>query len=334
MSGRGALGRHPRDGGQILETDSRCSNTDRASGGGVMSVPINKYLAQIRYVFPFRLSLPDKAFWLDFRGSATFVRVSSGRALRTLVLRPAAQREETKERYWLKATAAPDDITNREMCINPTSDLFVEEVRDTVGFCRMDVMFERPGQPPGANAPELSEIRESAMERAQLFIRTYRVVADEVDVSTPREADSPLVEVGVSTRYLINGKGIEGQFSLVQREFCLTAPELTGLLKPVLAHDKVLSFSQQLDQRCSTSCSSRQSSCPIFTEIIDSASSLHRPASRHMSSGYSCRKQVFVDCPLYGPGGVKKQVQMRQSPTETCGAISSVTTRRCLPVVA
>jgi hypothetical protein len=210
-----------------------------------MSVP--KYLAQIRYVFPFRLSLPDTAFWLDFRGSATFVRVSSGRALRTLVLRPAAEREETKERYWLKATADPDDITNREVCINPTSDLFVEEVRETVGFCRMDVMFERPGQPPGANAPELSEIRESAMERAQLFIRTYRVVADEVDVSTPREDDSPVVEVGVSTRYLINGKRIEGQFSLVQREFRWTAPELTGLLKPVLAHEKVLSFSQQLE---------------------------------------------------------------------------------------
>lgn len=43
-----------------------------------------RYLAQVRYVFPFRLGVPELAFWMKTEGNGAFVRVWSGKADRQL----------------------------------------------------------------------------------------------------------------------------------------------------------------------------------------------------------------------------------------------------------
>src|SRR2546428_638665 len=127
------------------------------------------------------------------------VRVWSDKADRRLVLRdpqdrtPGQRREVVQSRR--KSKEKSDELILRTVHINSDDDLIIEEVIDTVGFTRMDVILECPGEPPSSDSPILEEIRTKAIGAAQQFLRGNRLASGQVDVKVPGEAASPIVEV-------------------------------------------------------------------------------------------------------------------------------------------
>src|SRR5882762_9209503 len=104
------------------------------------------YLAQVRYVFPFRLSLSSTMFRVKTEDFTARVRVWSDKADRRLVFRDPKDRIPEQYREVLQARRVSkeksDELILRTVHINAEDDLIIEEVIDTVGFTRMDVIFE------------------------------------------------------------------------------------------------------------------------------------------------------------------------------------------------
>jgi hypothetical protein len=205
------------------------------------------YLAQVRYVFPFGLSLPDTAFWVKAEDSMASVRAWSGAAERRLVLRPPQARQSEHQRQTLRSKNEQDGSIIRTVFINMDDDLFVEEVVDTVGFTRMDVTFECSGDVPSSGSPILGEIREKATTIVKKFLRAYRNVSDQVDVKVLSEMDSPLIEVSVSTNYTFTKKEIDAKFMKVQHSFQWLPPVKRSVSKGPLSDEQLKGLILLLD---------------------------------------------------------------------------------------
>jgi hypothetical protein len=177
------------------------------------------YLVQVRYVFPFGLSLPETFFRVKDEDSMASVRVWSGVADRCLVLRASQARQPEHRREKLRSKNEQDGVINRTVLINMDDDLFLEEVIDTVGFTRMDVTFECSGDVPPSGSPIFAEIREKAIGIVKQFMRAYRTVSEQVDVKVPSEMDSPLIEISVPTNYTFTRKEVDATFTKVQHSF-------------------------------------------------------------------------------------------------------------------
>ena len=208
------------------------------------------YLAQVRYLFAFRLGMPDLAFWVktktDEKGA--FIRVWSGKADRQLVLREQKDRKPEHRREWLRSVIQPQGIISRLVCINNDDDLFLEEVVDTVGFTRMDVTFECQGGIPKNDSHEQDKIRQNAISLAQRFVRTYRLIANQVEVRIPNEADSPIIEVRAGTDYSFNTEEIDAKLAMISRRFQWPLPKLSGAVKEALSNDKIALLGNLLRQ--------------------------------------------------------------------------------------
>lgn len=210
------------------------------------------YLAQVRYVFPFRLSLSSTMFRVKTEDFTARVRVWSDKADRHLVLRdpkyrtPGQRREVFQARRVSKENS--DELILRTVHINSEDDLIIEEVIDTVGFTRMDVILECPGELPSSDSPNFEEIRTKAIEVAQRFLRGYRVASGEVDVKVPGEAASPLVETLIATDYTLTKDQVVAIFKVVKRDLHWLPASLTGATKTLLSKSKVHEFAVQLDE--------------------------------------------------------------------------------------
>ena len=205
------------------------------------------YLAQVRYVFPFRISLSAEFFRVKHEDSMTSVRVWSDVAARHLVLRDPQDRKPEHRRAKVRSAYSNDGVINRTAHINLDDDLFLEEVIDTVGFTRMDVTFECSGDVPPSSSPIFEEIREKAISIAQRFLRAYRTVSEQVDVKVPSKKESPIVEVGVSTNYIFGRTDIEATFAIVERTFQWLPPSFTGASKEPLSPEKLNGLITLLD---------------------------------------------------------------------------------------
>jgi hypothetical protein len=137
------------------------------------------YLAQVRYVFPFRLSLPETLFRVKTEDSMASVRVWSDVADGCLVLRDTQARNPEQGRKILQSKNSQDAVINRTVLFTVDDDVFLEEVIDKVGFTRMDVAFECPGEVPPSDSTIFVEVRGKAIEIAQKFLRGYRTVSEE-----------------------------------------------------------------------------------------------------------------------------------------------------------
>ena len=197
------------------------------------------YLTQVRYIFPFGLSLPETLFRVKDEDSMASVRVWSGAADRSLVLRPPQDRQPEHRREKLHSKNDQDGVINRTVLINMDDDLFLEEVIDTVGFTRMDVTFECSGEVPPAGSPILVGIREKAIGIAKHFLRAYRTVSEQVDVKVPSEMDSPLIEISVSTNYTFTRKEVDATFTKVQHSFQWLPPFQRSVSKGLLSREKL-----------------------------------------------------------------------------------------------
>lgn len=199
------------------------------------------YLAQVRYLFQFRLGMPDSAFWVkttsDEKGA--FIRVWSGKADRQLVLREQKDRKPEHRREWLRSVIKPQGVISRLVCINNDDDLFLEEVVDSVGFTRMDVTFECQGGIPRNDSHEQDKILKYAMSLAQRFVRTYRLIANQVDVRIPNEADSPIIEVRAGDDYSFSTDEIDAKLAIISRRFQWPLPKLSGAVKESLSEEKI-----------------------------------------------------------------------------------------------
>ncbi|CBK43063.1 protein of unknown function [Nitrospira defluvii] len=207
-----------------------------------------KYLAQVRYVFPFRLGVPEAAFWMRTDGNGAFVRVWSAKADRQLILRDQKDRKPEHRREWLRSIIKPQDVVSRMVCINNDDDLFLEEVVDSVGFTRLDVTFEYLGETFPPEQPDQSKIREQAISIAQRFVRMYRLVANQVDVRVPNESDSPIVELRAGTEYSFSLNEIDAKLATVNRLFQWDLPSTSGAVKGILTEAKLTEFGNYLRQ--------------------------------------------------------------------------------------
>ena len=166
------------------------------------------------------------------------VRVWSDKADRRVILRDPAARTSKQHRHNLQ-TRLQDGLVIRTVHLNYEDDLFLEEVIDTVGFTRMDVIFECPGDIPSTDSAILTEIRSKAMEVAHQFLRAYRVVSEQVDVRLPTENDSPAVLVFLATKYALTREEVTAEFKGVQNSFQWLPPYLTGAAKGFLTVEKL-----------------------------------------------------------------------------------------------
>lgn len=210
------------------------------------------YLAQVRYVFPFRLSLSSTMFRVKTEDFTARVRVWSDKADRRLVFRDPKDRIPEQYREVLQARRVSkeksDELILRTVHINAEDDLIIEEVIDTVGFTRMDVIFECAGDPPSSDSPIFEEIKTKAIGVAQLFLRGYRVASGEVDVKIPGEAASPIVQTLVATDYTVTKEEVVAIFKVVRGDFHWLPASLTGATKTLLSKSQVHELGVQLDE--------------------------------------------------------------------------------------
>jgi hypothetical protein len=162
---------------------------------------VNRILAQVRFVFPFRMGIDDATFIFDFEGSRTWFRVWSGLASREITFVPASERKGGVVRKHYRTMGVLHDDSKqhvRTVVTAEAEDRFLEAVTDTVGFTRFDVAFEVTADMPLSDE-DVRQLTSHALACVQHFVHEYRLFRYEPDVFSPVLNDSYAELVAYST---------------------------------------------------------------------------------------------------------------------------------------
>ncbi|MEE9391862.1 MAG: hypothetical protein V3W41_05080 [Planctomycetota bacterium] len=204
-------------------------------------------LIKARFVFPIRLSLPEGGWAYKHDGDLTMIGVRSGAGELRLVLLPESERSRNKERFWLRTVFRRHPLViARTACISPGHDLLLEEFTDAASFSQLDVCFEVSQLVDQNDKRAMAKLRDDAFARVQIFVRFYRLAANEVDVPIPNLASSPVVELAVADDYKMDEGGAEGEFHTIYRQFQWPLPATKGLLKPRMDPQRTEAFVKHL----------------------------------------------------------------------------------------
>jgi len=209
------------------------------------------HLAQVRFVFPFRLPLAASEFIFNFEGARAAIVVHSRLALRhTVFVDPRLRLANAQRKKHIFCNPADQTQHVRTLVFVQHQTPLIEEMTDTVAVTQIDVSFERPGDcPPDNERPSeqlLDEVRASGLKRVRYFVRAYRNRTDEPDVFVPALPDSPVVEVSFSRQYSFDDAFLKFQTASTHTTLFAESVERTGIGKPIADEAACLTLARQL----------------------------------------------------------------------------------------
>lgn len=209
-------------------------------------------LTQVKFAFPFRLELPDLAFFATLDGHPYSVRAAGSDGTRTYLYTgeevPTEASSGEGEYIWYKAVFNNQGPSRpaREICFAPTSQNFLAKVIDFIGYTFLDVNFEVPGPNPDGDEARTNAIINQALRFGQHFIGIYRAITGESDVFRPTLSDSPGVEVYIAETYSFDEYGVDAQFQRIIRHISWLPPAVTGRTKESLRPEQMDDLERKL----------------------------------------------------------------------------------------
>ena len=225
-------------------------------------------LVQVKFVFPFKLSLPRAGFWVRYQGRPYHVCVFNTDGLKSYTYTGQQEGQDpNKEKggHFLVDVGFHDGKKEKHregFFIDNDPYLFLRKIIDYVGYTFLHVTFEVSPPSPEGDEQRQKDFTKTALKVAGQFINVYRELAGDPDISSPSEYDSPGIEICVSTGgYVFEEDGyVNGQFRLLSRTVQWDSLEKTGREKPILLTQEQLdNLSQRLKE---------DTGFPLYTELL------------------------------------------------------------------